>query len=111
MDKLISTSVVLLLTLIGVVGDYFLKRAGSGEKYMDFKLFLIGFLLISSTSIGWFYVFKHIKFSTVGAVYGVSVILYLAVIGVLVFDESLNTYEVIGIVGGILSIVLLVKSA
>lgn len=111
MDKFISISAALLLTLIGVVGDYFLKRAGSGERYIDFKLFLIGFLLIASTSIGWFYVFKHIKFSTVGAVYGVGAILYLAIIGVLVFGESLNTYEVIGIVSGILSIVLLVKFA
>lgn len=111
MDKLFPISVALVLTLIGVVGDYFLKRAGSGDTYIDVKLFAIGFVLIASTSIGWFYVFKHIKFSTVGAIYGVGAILYLAVIGVVVFGERLNTYEVIGIVSGILAIVLLVRFA
>lgn len=47
----------------------------------------------------------------VGAIYGVGAILFLAVIGVFFFDESLNAYEVIGIISGILSIVLLVKFA
>jgi multidrug transporter EmrE-like cation transporter len=111
MDKLFPISVALVLTFIGVIGDYFLKRAGSGDKYIDVTLFSIGFVLIALTSVGWFYVFKHIKFSTVGAIYGVGAIVYLAVIGVVVFGERLTPYEVVGIVAGILSIVLLVRFA
>lgn len=109
MNGLIGILMIILLSLVGAVGDYFLKIAGNGEKYIDFRFFIVGFLLFSSTAIGWFYVFKHIKLSTVGIMYGISTTLILVAIGIIFFNERLNTYEIIGIISGIFSMILLTR--
>jgi len=100
--------IVIGLSLIGVLGDYFIKLSGNSNiKYIDLKLFLIGLIVYSSTAVGWFFVMKHIKLGTLGVIYGVTTVIALAIIGVAVFKEHLNIYEIIGIVAGVSSIILL----
>ena len=43
---------------------------------------------------------RHLKLATIGVVYSVSMILLLTAIGVVVFRESLNAYEVAGLADG-----------
>jgi multidrug transporter EmrE-like cation transporter len=50
---------------------------------------------------------RYLKLATIGAIYSVCMILMLTAIGFLFFDETLNLYEVFGIVFAIASIVLL----
>src|SRR3989344_6745531 len=106
---LINASLVVIgLSLVGVLDDYFIKLAGhDGSKYIDFKLFIIGFLVYSSTAIGWFFVMKYIKLSTLGVIYGVTTVVALTTIGVFVFKEHLSIYEIIGVLAGVSSTVLL----
>ncbi|MEK6951653.1 MAG: transporter [Nanoarchaeota archaeon] len=99
------------LSLIGVLGDYFLKLSGSGNNYIDWKWFLIGMILYSSTAVGWFFVMKHIKLGTLGTVYATTTVLALALVGFFFFKETMNYYEITGLIMGIIAIVLLARFA
>lgn len=98
---------IILLAFVGVVGDFFIKIAGDGQKYIDWKFFVIGFIIYAATAIGWFFAFKHVKVADLGVFYAVSTALFLAALGVFYFKEQLNSYEIAGIVLGIASILLL----
>jgi small multidrug resistance pump len=54
---------------------------------------------------------KHLKLSTIGVVYSVSMILLLTAIGVVAFRESLNGYELAGLVMAVSALVLLTRFA
>lgn len=107
--SVINASLVIIgLSLIGVLGDYFIKLAGINQnKYIELKWFIVGFLIYSSTAIGWFFVMKHIKLSTLGVIYGVTTVIALTLVGILFFKEHLSIYEIIGIIAGVSSIILL----
>lgn len=113
MPQLESKSAALLVTVafsvVGVLGDYFLKLASSRAQSLKSGWFLLGFALYASTAFGWIFVMKHLKLATISIVYSVSMILLLTTIGVMLFQESLNSYEVVGIVLAILSLALLMR--
>jgi len=110
MDK---TAVAVLVTIafsaVGVVGDYFLKLASAEKDSLRSMWFYIGFAIYSSTAFGWVFVMKHLKLGTIGVVYSVSMILLLVGMGVVIFRETLNYYEIAGLVMAIASLVLLVR--
>ena len=99
--------IVIFLSVIGAVGDFFIKLAGHGPKFIDIKWFIVGSVFYISTIFGWFYVMKHIKLSSLGVIYSVSTILLLTAIGVFYFHEKLNIWEIIGIITAITSVILL----
>lgn len=108
-----STTLAVLVTIafsvLGVVGDYFLKLASGKEHALKTAEFYLGFVIYASTAFGWVYVMRHLKLATVGVVYCVSMVLLLTVIGVVGFKESLSGYEIAGIVMAVGSLVLLVR--
>lgn len=106
-----QTLIVVLLAMLGVTGDFFLKKAGMGPAYADLKLFFIGWLLYASTGPGWFFVMKHMKLANLGMIYSVVTVVSLAAIGALWFGESLTRREIAGLALGALSIILLSKFA
>jgi len=69
--------------------------------------FLVGLALYSSTAFAWVFVMRYLKLATIGAIYSVCMILMLTIMGFVFFNETLNRYEVLGIVLAIASIVLL----
>lgn len=69
--------------------------------------FLVGLALYSSTAFAWVFVMRSLKLATIGAIYSVCMILMLTSMGFLVFGETLNRYELAGIVLAIASIILL----
>jgi multidrug transporter EmrE-like cation transporter len=107
--SIINASLIIVgLSLVGVLGDYFIKLSGNNaERYVDLKWFIVGLIVYSSTAIGWFFVMKHIKLSTLGVIYGVTTVVALTAVGIFFFKEHLNTYEIIGIIAGVSSIILL----
>jgi drug/metabolite transporter (DMT)-like permease len=110
-----KTTIAILVTIgfsiFGVIGDYFLKLASGEPVWFKSKWFYIGFAIYASTAFGWVFVMKHLKLATIGVVYSVSMILLLSVIGVVGFRESLNGYEIAGILMAIGSLVLLMRFA
>src|SRR5262247_899953 len=107
----LAVLVTLAFSVIGVVGDYFLKLASTREQPLGTGWFYFGFALYASTAFGWVFVMRHLKLATIGVLYSVSMILLLTAIGVVLFRESLNYFEVIGIVLAVVSLVLLMRFA
>ena len=103
--------VTLAFSIIGVVGDYFLKLASEQENSLRSPWFYLGFALYASTAFGWVFVMKHLKLATISVLYSVSLVLLLTAIGVVLFQESLNYFEVIGIVFAVVSLLLLMRFA
>jgi small multidrug resistance pump len=96
---------------IGRLGDYFLKLASANENSLKTISFYIGFVLYASTAFGWVFVMKHLKLATIGVVYSVSMVLLLTAMGVVFFRESLNYYEIAGLIMAIASLILLIRFA
>jgi multidrug transporter EmrE-like cation transporter len=94
---------------VGVVGDYFLKRASTKADSLKAWEFYVGFALYASTAFGWVFVMKHLKLATIGVVYSVSMIVLLTAVGVVAFRERLSYYEWTGLVLAGASLVLLMR--
>lgn len=110
MDKTsLAYLVAAVMSGVGIIGDYFLKRASGEENPLTTKTFLVGLVLYGSTAFAWVFVMRHLKLATIGVIYSVCMILMLTGMGVLFFEESLNRYEVAGIVLAIASILLLTR--
>jgi multidrug transporter EmrE-like cation transporter len=110
-----KTTLALLLTfgfsLLGVLGDYFLKVASLAEKPFRTTAFYLGFAVYGSTAFGWLFAMRHLKLATISTVYSVCIILLLTTLGVSVFHERLSVTEVIGIGLALASLVLLIRFA
>ena len=110
-----KSQLALLLTfgfsLLGVVGDYFLKVASLSEKPFRSAAFYIGFAVYGSTAFGWLFAMRNLKLATISTVYSVSIILLLTGLGVVFFHERLSPTEVVGIALALASLVLLVRFA
>jgi drug/metabolite transporter (DMT)-like permease len=98
-------------SVLGVLGDYLLKLAGSARNPLRSGWFYLGFVVYASTAFGWVFVMRHLKLATIGVVYSVSMILLLTGVGALLFREPLNGYEIAGITMAIASLILLVRFA
>ena len=109
--RTVAVLVTIAFSVIGVLGDYFLKLACARDQPLRTSSFYIGFALYASTAFGWVFVMKHLKLATISVLYSVSLVLLLTAIGVLLFRESLNYFEVLGIVSAVLSLVLLMRFA
>jgi multidrug transporter EmrE-like cation transporter len=109
------TWVAVLLTVgfsaFGVLGDYFLKRASLQDYPVKRWEFAVGFTVYASTAFGWLFVMRYLKLGTIGVVYSVSMIVLLALVGVIAFGESLSRSEVVGIVLAIAALFLLIREA
>ena len=109
--KSLAVLVTVAFSLVGVLGDYFLKRASADANSLRTTAFYVGFAVYASTAFGWVFVMKHLKLATIGVVYSVSMVLCLTAVGVVLFGESLSAYEVAGLVMAIASLILLVRFA
>jgi small multidrug resistance pump len=110
-----KTMLALLVTVafsaVGVLGDYFLKLSSATEQPLRTRWFYIGFVVYASTAFGWVFVMRHLKLATISVVYSISMVLLLTAIGVFFFNESLNRYELAGIILAMASLVLLMRFA
>lgn len=109
MNNLISILAVIFLAIVGVLGDYFIKLSGNGSKYISWTYFFIGAFVYNTTIFGWFYVMKHIKLSTLGVFFALTNIILLTLVGVVFFKEHLTAYDIVGIILGIISIIVLAR--
>jgi drug/metabolite transporter (DMT)-like permease len=109
--RTIAVLITIAFSIVGVLGDYFLKLASGRGQPLRTTWFYLGFALYASTAFGWVFVMKYLKLATISVLYSVSLVLLLTVIGVFVFRESLNSFEMIGIALAVVSLVLLMRFA
>ncbi len=94
----------LIISLGAIVADVFLKQAAETKNNW---LLGFGIVLYAVDAVLWYWVYKSVKFSTVGIVYSVFTILLTVLIGTFYFKEQIGIIELIGIVLGVISVVLL----
>jgi small multidrug resistance pump len=97
---------VIALSVIGVVGDYFLKRASAESAPLRTWWFAIGFVVYSSTTFGWVAAMRHLTLASIGVLYGTATVLCLVLAGVLA-GERLRPIEAIGVVLAVGALMLL----
>ena len=105
--NLLGIGMILTVTLITVVGDSLLKKAGGDASYINWKYFFLGLCIYLLTGFLWFFIYKYAKFSISAAVYGVIMTLVFVLVGVFYFKESLRPLEICGILLAITSVFLL----
>src|SRR5215216_5305428 len=101
----LAVLITIAFSVIGVLGTTSSSLRARGSSRYD-RVGFISVALYASTAFGWVFVMKHLKLSTISVLYSVSLVLLLTAIGVALFHESLNYFEVIGIVLAVISLVL-----
>jgi small multidrug resistance pump len=114
MEKLLSARVLAILltaalSLLAVIGDYFLKRASGADTPFRTPAFLTGFVIYASTAFGTVYVFRHLKLATSGGIYAVCFVVMLTALGIVGFRETLRPSEVLGLCMAVGALVLLTR--
>src|SRR4029450_11404510 len=109
--NLLAVVVTIVFSLLGVLGDYFLKLASANENSLKTISFYIGFVLYASTAFGWVFAMTHLKLATIGVVDSLSMGLLVTARGLVFFRESLNYYEIPGLIMAIASLILLIRFA
>jgi small multidrug resistance pump len=109
--KTLAVLVTIGFSLVGVLGDYFLKLASEEEHSLRSPAFYVGFAVYASTAFGWLFVMKHLKLGTIGVVYSVTMILLLTTVGVVAFGERPSGPEIVGMLLAVASLVLLMRFA
>ena len=99
------------LSVFSVFADYLLKRASASPQPFSRWYFAGAVFIYAGSCFGWIYVLRHVKLATIGAIYSISVVGLLAVIGVTVFRESLSVSEWVGLASAVYALVLLGKIA
>lgn len=102
--------VVIVLSAVGVIGDYCIKTAGH-TKAVHVPWFIAGLVIYALTAFGWLFAMRHMKLSSLGVIYSLATLLFLVVVGVVLFHERLHASELIGIVFAIIAIILLGRFA
>ncbi len=101
--------IILALEVISVLGDYFIKKASLQNELAGWRQLLIGGLIYGATAIGWFYVMRTFKLFTIGLIHSLLAIALSLLLSQLFFEEKITPREIIGIVLGLASIVLLIR--
>jgi multidrug transporter EmrE-like cation transporter len=109
--KVVAVAVTLAFSVVGVVGDCFLKLASAADNPLRSRWFYVGFCVYASTAFGWVFVMRHLKLGTIGVLYSVSMVLLLALMGALWFGERLSYAELAGILLAVAALVLLGRFA
>ena len=94
-----------------MTGDYFLKLASGEQHVLWNRWFLIGLAIYASTAFGWVFALRSMKLATIGVVYSLCMIVFLALVGIVLFKERLNVAEAAGIVMAIAALILLSRFA
>ncbi len=99
------------LSLVTVVGDFFIKSASLQQGFSGWKTLIFGAVIYGATALGWFFVAQKIKLSTLGVLYAVSCVVFLTLLSVFYFKEKISSFEIIGVILAIISLVILSKFA
>lgn len=99
--------IVIGIAILTVVGDWFIKLASTESRPILNRWFGAGCVMYLLGTFGWVFVMPHMKLAAIGVVYSLAIVVLMALLGVFVFGESINRYEVAGLGLGIIAIVLL----
>lgn len=100
-----------LVSLAGIGADSMLKAASQQENVLVNRWFVVGIALTIAFALGWLVLMRYMKLSMAGAIYAVVSALFLAIIGVVFFDERLTPAEITGMGMAVGAVALLSRFA
>jgi len=110
MEKFIVLAIAVLLSVVTVLADAFIKKAALKNVFLS--PFILGASLIYlATIVGWFFVLKKVEFLNAGIIYTLIFIITTALVSVLYFHEELLITEMVGLVLALISIFLMYRFA
>jgi multidrug transporter EmrE-like cation transporter len=110
-ERLTAILIILLVAALCAACDWLLKRASLCSQPFSSPAFWAGLAGYTVSAFAWVFILRWMKLSTIGAIYSVCLIVLLALIGVVFFQEKLNREEICGLVLACVSIFLLVRFA
>jgi len=81
----ISVLISFGLTIFTIFGDIFVKKSSLSAGFSGWPMLLAGAMIYGTSAIGWFFVMRHIKLSTIGVLYSVLIVSILAFVSVFYF--------------------------
>lgn len=99
------------LSAITVFADALVKHASLQSAFSGWPALLAGAIIYGLTALGWFFVMRKIKLSTLGVLYAVSCVILLTLVSVFYFKEKISPLEIVGISLAIISIIILFRFA
>lgn len=109
--KFLALTLAVLIALVEIAGDFFIKLSGSGKEYINWKWFIPGIIIYALCAVLWFFAIKYEKLFTAGIFFAIASVVFFVLISVFYFKESINAYEIVGVVLAIISMILLGKFA
>jgi len=110
-EVLIAFLIGIGLSAITVLGDALIKHASLQSAFLGWRTLVLGALIYGITALGWFFVMRKLRLSTVGVLYAVSCVVILTLVSVFYFKEKINLIEIFGIVLAVISLVILSRFA
>ncbi len=101
--------VLLIVEVICIIGDYYIKKASMEEDWSGWKLLAVGCVLYGVSAFGFFFLMRSFKVFTVGMLHSFAVIFLSVILSLFVFNEKINAREILGLILGVASILLLVR--
>lgn len=109
--KIIFILIGIGLSLITVFGDMLVKHASLKPKWTGWLILLAGALIYGLTALGWFFVMRKIKLSTLAITYSVSGVIFLTLVSVFYFREKIHPIEIFAIIMAIISLIIIGRFA
>ena len=99
------------LSLLTVLADVLIKEASLQSAFSGWQLLTLGAIIYGSTALGWFFVMRTVKLSTLAVLYAMSCIIFLVLVSVFYFKEKISSIETFGIALAIISLLILSRFA
>lgn len=99
------------LSAVTVFADLLIKQASLKSLFSGWKSLLLGCTIYALTGVGWFFLMRKIKLSTLGVWYSISIVLLLTLTSVFFFKEKINSLEILGIILAIISLIIMARFA
>ena len=110
-DKLLPISITIALAAFGAVCDGLLKRATAHAHPILTWEFWAGSIGYGISAFAWVWVLSRLKLATIGAIYSVTIVILLVVMGATIFRESLSASEIVGLCFAVAALILLGRFA
>ncbi|OGH68591.1 MAG: hypothetical protein A3D53_02045 [Candidatus Magasanikbacteria bacterium RIFCSPHIGHO2_02_FULL_45_10] len=105
----ISLLIAFGLSIVTVIGDIFIKEASLHQRFSGWKYLVLGGLIWSLTAIGWFYLMRREELSILGALYSLTIVMSLFLLGAFFYKEHITQLELLGLGLGMASIIILFR--
>lgn len=98
---------LIIVTVVTLVGDYFIKVASGKLNGLLTPTFAIGLVFYGLPAIGWFYLMRSHALSVIGVLYSAATILLLTGLSIFVFKEGFGWREGLGVTLALLAVTVI----